>query len=85
MLLQYSDRGVPYEQSLCSTQVKWCTASTIEREKCEVARAAGISTGVYPLIECLKPSGSTVGCLYDVSNGQADFTGIDSNFGFLAR
>lgn len=79
------DREIPFGQPLCSTQLKWCTTSTMERDKCEIARAAGISTGVYPIIECLEPSGSVVGCLYDVSSGRADFTGIDSNFGFLAR
>lgn len=78
-------REVPFDQSLCATQATWCTTSTDEKDKCEVVRAAGISTGVFPIIECRDPSGSTVSCLNDVSNGRADFTGIDSNFGFIAR
>lgn len=81
----FSDRDVPFGQTLCSTQSTWCTVSNEEKEKCEVVRAAGISTGVYPIIECRDPAGSTVACLNDVSSGRADFTGIDSNFGFIAR
>lgn len=48
-------------------------------------RTAGITTGAYPLIECRDPSPDTVACLNDVNKGRADFTGIDSNFGFIAR
>lgn len=81
----FSDREVPFGQTLCSTQSTWCTVSNAEKEKCDVIRAAGISTGVYPLIECRDAAGTTVACLNDVSIGRADFTGIDSNFGFIAR
>lgn len=80
-----SDRAVPYSQTLCSTQISWCTSSLEEKEKCEVIRASGISTGVYPLIECRDPVSHTVDCLNDVSKHRADFTGIDSNWGFIAR
>lgn len=79
------DREVPYSQSLCSTQSTWCTTSIEEKEKCEVVRAAGITTGIYPLVECRDPAPNTVTCLNDVSKGRADFVGIDSNYGFIAR
>lgn len=78
-------REIPYAQTLCSTQAKWCTTSSEEKEKCEVIRAAGITNGIYPLIECLDPVLNTVRCLSDIDDGNADFTGIDSNFGFIAR
>ncbi len=80
-----TDRDVPVAISLCSTNSIWCTTSLEENEKCEVIRAGGITTGVYPIIECKEPATSVVSCLGDVSAGRADFMGIDSNFGFLAR
>jgi len=70
---------------LCSTNSVWCTTSLEENEKCEVVRAGGVTTGVYPIIECREPATNVVSCLADVSAGRADLTGIDSNFGFLAR
>jgi hypothetical protein len=78
-------RDVPVALSLCSTSAIWCTTSIEEKDKCEVIRAGGITTGVYPLIECKEPSSNVVSCLADISAGRADFAGIDSNFGFLAR
>lgn len=48
-------------------------------------RAGGITTGVYPLIECKEPAVNTVSCLDQISKGQADFIGIDSTLGFIAR
>lgn len=83
--LSTTDRDVPVALSLCSTNAVWCTSSLEENEKCEVIRAGGITTGVYPLIECKEPSPNVVSCLADVSAGRADMTAIDSNFGFLAR
>lgn len=70
---------------LCTTQASWCTTSAEEKEKCEVVRAGGITTGVQPVIECRDPLSSVVGCLNDISTGHTDFAGIDSNFGYLAR
>lgn len=78
-------REIPYAQTLCSSQSKWCTTSLEEKEKCEVIRTAGITNGIYPLIECLDPVLNTVRCLSDIDEENADFTGIDSNFGFIAR
>lgn len=81
----HSDREVPFASSLCSSQSSWCTTSIEEKEKCDLTRVAGITTGIYPLIECRDPVANTVACLNDISNGRADFTGIDSNYGFIAR
>ncbi|XP_037032135.1 transferrin-like [Bradysia coprophila] len=78
-------RDVPIAISLCSTNAVWCTSSLEENEKCEVIRAGGVTSGVYPIIECKEPATSVVSCLGDVSAGRADLMGIDSNFGFLAR
>jgi Transferrin len=78
-------RAVPIENDLCATGASWCTTSPEELSKCEVIRSAGITSGVYPLIECKPPTTSTLACLSDISASRADFMGIDSNFGYLAR
>lgn len=66
--------------------MNWCTKSLAEKEKCEVIRTAGITAGVYPIIECREPvNEGSIGCLKEVSQGKADFTVIDSNFGYIAR
>jgi hypothetical protein len=69
----------------CPTPIRWCTRSEGEREKCEVIRMAALTTGIRPQITCNPPRTSTVACLSDISRGQADFIGIDSNFGYIAR
>lgn len=70
---------------MCST-ITWCTKSLEEKDKCEVIRAAGLTAGVYPLIECQDPVVfGTLGCLKAVDEGKADFTVIDSNYGYIAR
>lgn len=48
-------------------------------------REAGVTTGILPLIECHSPVAGTVACMKEVSEGRADFTGIDSNYGYIAR
>lgn len=83
--VNFLDRVVPVAASLCSTQSTWCTTSPEEKDKCEIIRAGGITTGVYPLIECRDPTTSVVSCLSDISAKRADFAGIDSNFGYIAR
>lgn len=80
-----SVREVPVDHDLCSTQSIWCTTSIEEKDKCEVVRAGGITTGVYPTIECRSPASSIVTCLDHVNKGRADFVGVDSNYGFIAR
>lgn len=79
------DREVPFSQPLCSTEVSWCTKSLEEKEKCEIVRTAGITTGVYPLIKCQEYVAGAINCLKEINEGKADFTSIDSNLGYIAR
>lgn len=80
------DHGVPFEIPLCSTAITWCTKSLEEKEKCEVIRTAGLTTGVYPSVVCQEPVVmGTWGCLREVREGRADFTVIDTNYGYIAR
>ncbi|XP_055312827.1 transferrin-like [Sitodiplosis mosellana] len=79
-------REVPYSLPLCSTTANWCTKSIEEKEKCDVLHTAGVTTGIFPLIECNEPvAGGAISCLEEVNEGRADFTGIDSSLGYIAR
>lgn len=69
----------------CPAGIRWCTHSYEEKEKCDVLRAAGLTTGISPTIICNAPKSDTVSCISDVNTNKADFVGIDSNFGYLAR
>lgn len=78
-------RQLPIPSDLCQTTSRWCTTSPEEKDKCEVLRTAALTTGIFPTIECVDPTTSRMSCLNEISNNRADFTGIDSNFGYLAR
>ncbi|XP_055390360.1 uncharacterized protein LOC129619238 [Condylostylus longicornis] len=80
-----SYRPVPTEETFCNIVISWCTTSLIEQEKCIISRAGGISTGIYPQIKCRTPVHTPIQCLEDISRNNADFMGIDSNYGWLAR
>lgn len=69
----------------CPTAIRWCTQSYDAKEKCDVLRMAALMTGIVPNIICNDHKSDTVSCISDVSSNKADFIGIDSNFGFLAR
>ncbi|XP_053686046.1 transferrin-like [Sabethes cyaneus] len=78
-------RQIPIPSDLCQTTARWCTTSFEEKEKCDVLRTAALTSGIYPIIECTDPATSRMACLSDIASQRADFIGIDSNFGFLAR
>lgn len=78
-------RALPIPSDLCQTTARWCTTSLEEKEKCDVLRTAALTSGIYPTIECLEPATSRMVCLNDIAQDRADFIGIDSNFGYLAR
>lgn len=78
-------RNVPVNFDTCVPDFRWCTTSTDERRKCETIRAGGISAGILPSIVCNEPRDSVFECMNDIRGDVADFMGIDSNFGYLAR
>lgn len=78
-------RQIPIVSDLCQTTARWCTTSPEEKEKCDVLRTAALTTGIYPIIECLDPATSKMTCMNEISSNRADFIGIDSNYGYLAR
>lgn len=75
---------IPQYENKCKP-LKWCIVSEDEQHKCEIIKHAGITTGMYPQIECPSPSKNEVECLKEISEGKSDFMGIDSNFGYIAR
>jgi hypothetical protein len=78
-------RPIPIGLDACNSAIKWCTSSYDEKEKCDVLRMAALTTGIVPPIVCNSPKSEVIYCLSDVQKKNADFVGIDSNFGYLAR
>lgn len=78
-------RPIPIGIDICGNGVKWCTHSYDEKDKCDVLRMAALTTGIVPDIICNNPKTDVMACIDDVSKAKADFVGIDSNFGYLAR
>jgi hypothetical protein len=78
-------RPIPIGIDVCANSIRWCTHSYDEKEKCEVLRMAALTSGIVPNIVCNDAKSDTVSCISDVSSNKADFVGIDSNFGYLAR
>lgn len=79
------NRPIPQATEFCSTQSTWCTTNKNEQEKCEVLASAGLTTGILPQITCKNDATNDVACLKEIQAGRSDFTGIDSNHGYLAR
>jgi hypothetical protein len=44
-----------------------------------------LTTGILPIIECGEPTSGSVSCLNDIAAERADFMGIDSTYGYIAR
>ncbi|XP_050080234.1 transferrin-like [Anopheles maculipalpis] len=80
-----ADAALPVVSDLCQSTARWCTTSLEEQEKCDVLSKAGLTTGVYPSLQCNYPMTSRISCLREISAERADFAGIDSNYGYLAR
>jgi hypothetical protein len=78
-------RPIPFPSDLCSTKATWCMKSYEEEEKCKVVSTAGLVAGVLPVVECSSPATNPIACLKAVQENRADFVGIDSHFGYLAR
>lgn len=78
-------RPIPFEDDYCATEVNWCVISQAEYDKCVVIRHAGISAGVLPQIGCKLHGANDLDCLQDINLSKSDFTGIDSNHGYIGR
>ncbi|XP_053668730.1 transferrin-like [Anopheles marshallii] len=81
----FPHRPLPLVSDICQSTARWCTTSLEERDKCDVLAKAGLTAGVYPLLQCNNPTTNRINCLREISAERADFAGIDSNYGYLAR
>ncbi|XP_044735615.1 transferrin-like isoform X2 [Chrysoperla carnea] len=68
----------------CKRNLKWCTVTTEEQDKCEWLSKSMISTGIRPEITC-QLGANTIDCFKLISKGRADIISIDSNYGYIAR
>ncbi|XP_052871790.1 transferrin-like [Anopheles cruzii] len=78
-------REMPLPSDLCGTTGRWCTTSLEEKDKCEVLAKAALTSGVLPNLQCNNPIPNRISCLSEIAGDRADFAGIDSNYGYLAR
>ncbi|ETN66054.1 transferrin [Anopheles darlingi] len=78
-------RPLPIASDFCGTTARWCTTSLEEKDKCDVLAKAALTAGVVPHLECNNPTTNRIACLREIAGQRADFAGIDSNYGFLAR
>lgn len=79
-------RPIPQANTYCNTEISWCTRNNDEKEECDVIRAGGISSGVFPNINCHNPVlNGTIECMNNINKNTSKFMGIDSNYGYIAR
>lgn len=78
-------RSIPDEKSeLCDTNMKWCTISPEEKQKCLWLSQAALNRGIQPVVKCVESS-SQLECINDVKNNKADLLTVDANYGFIAK
>ncbi|XP_026749427.2 transferrin-like [Galleria mellonella] len=85
--LNYSSQIRPLDiatSAACLTPRRWCTISALETTKCQWTAAAAYTLGIQPTISCERRNG-VFDCLNDIKEGKADFSSVDSHYGFLAR
>lgn len=77
-------RDVDLPKSRCGSDIRWCTISRLETNKCNWTSAAARSLGIKPNIACIEAQ-SVFECFDKISKNEADIITIDSNYGYLAR
>lgn len=68
----------------CDLNIKLCTKSADEYEKCKWLAQASLNRGLEPVIRCIKRT-SELECLNDIQNKNADVTTSSANFGYIAK
>ncbi|XP_043276631.1 transferrin-like [Venturia canescens] len=69
----------------CAKKIRWCTVNQAETNKCNwIAMEAILGLDLAPNIECIMAP-STLECLRNIANNEADIITIDSNYGYIAR
>lgn len=78
-------RTIPDSKSeRCDVNMKWCTFSAEEKQKCQWLAQAALNRGIQPVVACVESS-DQLECIDDVQNKKADLLTIDANYGFVAK
>ena len=72
------------EYKKCGKDIKWCTISQSEKNKCQWVANAATIFGIAPKISCEQTS-STFECFKSISDSKTDIMTIDSNYGYVVR
>lgn len=72
------------DSDLCQKNVRWCTTSPAEDQKCEWLKQAVIVEDIEPRLNCV-PSTDIGRCFDLIQKRNADVMGIDSDYLFLAK
>lgn len=85
VIILIENRDIPDEKNeLCDTNMKWCTTSPEEKQKCLWLSQAALNRGIQPVVKCVE-STNQLECINDVKNNKADLLTIDANYGFIAK
>lgn len=84
-LIFTSGRSLTDEPERCAPDVKWCTTSTEEKNKCRMLSIAGRTHGIVPNIMCPVSAANVTECIKYVNQSDADIAVISTNEGFVAR
>ncbi|XP_060525640.1 transferrin-like isoform X2 [Cylas formicarius] len=76
----------PEENVKCNLTVRWSTVNELEQGKCLWLRQVAVNFGIQPVISCVRSGdGDDISSLDNISNGLADITFADANYGYIAR
>lgn len=68
----------------CKQNLKWCTTSDAEQQKCRWLAQASLNYAIQPVIECFQ-SPNRLACLEDIKDDKADVVTSDAHYGYIAR
>lgn len=68
----------------CNRDIKWCTTSDQEQQKCRWLAQASLNNALQPVLNCVQ-SPNKLSCLEDIKNDKADVVTADAHHGYIAR
>ncbi|XP_031337802.1 transferrin-like isoform X2 [Photinus pyralis] len=85
-LLEYiaKYREIPSTEEKCGENIRWCTVSNAEQQKCEWLAQASANVAIQPTIKCIQ-SPTPFACLEDIKIGGVDVVASDAHLGYIAR
>ncbi|KAK4881294.1 hypothetical protein RN001_004613 [Aquatica leii] len=77
-------RTVPTPIEKCNENVRWCTVSQAEQQKCLWLSQAAANIALQPTIKCIQ-SHNKFACLEDIKTDLVDLVAADAHFGYISR